>query len=177
MKTIVIVEGKSDTRRLKEIYPNIITFQTSGRGLDSEKINSLKKLEASGVELICFTDPDYAGEKIRERLTDELSSLKHAYAARSESYGKRGKIGIESASESEIRKALENTFSISNEVAKYNLAMLQRWGIIGDKARRELFCDKLGIANGNNKKVLKQLNNFNINEDVIKRALGELDES
>ncbi len=69
MKTIVIVEGKSDTRRLKEIFPDIITFQTSGMGLDDQKIAELKRLEADGVELICFTDPDYPGEKIRQTLS------------------------------------------------------------------------------------------------------------
>jgi 5S rRNA maturation endonuclease (ribonuclease M5) len=41
MKTIIIVEGKSDTNRLKSFYKDIQTFETSGLGLDPKKIDYL----------------------------------------------------------------------------------------------------------------------------------------
>lgn len=177
MKTIIIVEGKSDTRRLKEIYPDIVTFETSGMGLDEMKINELKKLEENGVELICMTDPDYPGERIREVLTANLKTLKHAYVARSESKATNGKIGIESCTEVEIRKALDNCFTQVNGENIYDLSFMMITGLAGDSKRREKFCDLVGIANGNNKKVIKQLNSFGIEPKLVSKILGELDES
>lgn len=177
MKTIIIVEGKSDTRRLKEIYPDIVTFQTSGMGLDDQKIDELKRLEAAGTELICMTDPDYPGERIRERLSAELPTLKHAYVARSKSRATNGKIGIESAERSEIIKALEHLFTADQSTDIYDQGFMVEFGLSGNKQKRELFCDRIGIAFGNNKKVIKQLNSFGIDPKLVMKVLGEIDES
>ncbi|WOO87504.1 ribonuclease M5 [Mollicutes bacterium LVI A0039] len=177
MKTIIIVEGKSDTRRLKEIYPDIITFQTSGMGLDEEKITELKRLEASGINLICMTDPDYPGERIREILTRELPSLKHAYVSRAKSRADNGKIGIESAETNEIIKALDSVFSNDRKLDVYDQSFMIEFGLSGNKNKRELFCDKVGIAFGNNKKVIKQLNSFGIDPKIVMKVLGEINES
>lgn len=175
MKRIIIVEGKSDTRRLKEIYPHVVTFETSGLGIDEQKINQLQKLEKSGVELICFTDPDYPGERIRSILSDNLLSLKHAYVPRTVSIAKNGKIGVESASDAGIINALDNIMEPVNNLQKFTLEDLMLMNIVGNKQRREQFCDLLGIANGNNKKVLRQLNGFNITYDDVRSILKELD--
>lgn len=177
MKTIIIVEGKSDTRRLKEIYPDIITFQTSGMGLDDEKITELKRLEQSGVNLICMTDPDYPGERIRRILSEQLPSLKHAYVSRAKSKAKNGKIGIESAERDEIIKALDSVLSKDKQLDIYDQTFMIEFGLAGNKAKREQFCDCLGIAFGNNKKVIKQLNSFGIDPKLVMKVLGELDES
>ncbi len=177
MKTIVIVEGKSDTRRLKEIFPDIVTFQTSGMGLDDDKINELKRLETSGVELVCFTDPDYPGEKIREELTKHLPTLKHAYVSREKSRAKNGKIGIESAEREEIIKALNSVLSKTETANLYDQSFMIEFGLAGNKHKREQFCDQVGIAFGNNKKVIKQLNSFGIDPKLVMKILGDLDES
>ncbi len=177
MKTIIIVEGKSDTRRLKEIYPDVITFQTSGMGLDDDKIAELKRLEASGAELICMTDPDYPGERIRQILSDELPTLKHAYVSRAKSRAANGKIGIESAEQSEIEKALDSVLSKSTPLAIYDQTFMVEFGLAGSKQKRELFCDRIGIAFGNNKKVIKQLNSFGIDPKLVLKVIGEIDES
>lgn len=176
MKKVIIVEGKSDTRRLKEIYPEVITFETSGLGLDNDKIDQLKKLESAGVELICFTDPDYPGERIRQQLTNELSSLKHAFVPRDISIAKNGKIGIESATEEGIINALDKLLVHTKSDVVYTLEDLMQMGIVGNRNRREKFCDILGIANGNNKKVLKQMNTFGLAISEVNTALKELNE-
>ncbi len=177
MKTIIIVEGKSDTRRLKEIYPDVVTFQTSGMGLDDEKILELKRLEESGVNLICMTDPDYPGERIRSILAEQLPTLKHAYVSRAKSRAKNGKIGIESAERDEIVKALDSVLSKETQLDIYDPTFMIEFGLSGDKVKREQFCDRLGIAFGNNKKVIKQLNSFGIDPKLVMKVLGELDES
>lgn len=176
MKTIIIVEGKSDTRRLKEIYPDVVTFETNGLGLDEQKINKLKLLASEGVELICMTDPDFPGEKIRATLSEEIPSVKHAYVKRAKAKAKNGKIGIESTTDEEIKRSLTNLFKCEQPLDIYDLSFMMEMGLAGDKTRRDQFCNKLGIATGNNKKVIKQLNSFAIPPKDVIKVIGELDE-
>lgn len=146
-------------------------------GLDEQKISELKRLEASGVELICMTDPDYPGERIRSQLTNELPTLKHAYVSRAKSRAKNGKIGIESAEREEIIRALDSVLSKTEQLDIYDPTFMIEFGLAGNKALREQFCDQLGIAFGNNKKVIKQLNSFGIDPKLVMKVLGELNES
>ena len=55
--------------------------------------------------VIIFTDPDFAGEKIRKKIAAEVPGCKHAFLPREEAK-KDGDIGIENASpESIIRSS------------------------------------------------------------------------
>ena len=175
MKTIIIVEGKSDTRRLKEVYSDIITFETSGLGLDEKKIKKLQEFSLD-TKLIVFTDPDGPGEKIRARLTKEIDNLFHAYLPNEKALSKnQKKIGVEHASSEDIREALENLYSQSKQKMTYIVGDLIDWNIYSSKNRRIMFCDKLHIAYGNNRKVVDQLNIFGIKYEQIKEVLEEID--
>ncbi len=174
MKTLIIVEGKSDTNRLKKVLGNVQTFETSGLGLDEEKISYLKKIN-DDYKLIVFTDPDGPGEVIRKRLSEELHDLYHAYLPNNKALSKKQtSIGVEHAKGEDIKKALENLYQESNASESYEISDLVNWGIYSSKLKRTYLCDKLHIAYGNNQKVLKQLNNFNIKREMIEKILEEL---
>lgn len=175
MGTIIVVEGKSDTRRLKEVIPNVETFETSGLGLDEKKIEQLNVLSQHH-KLIVFTDPDGPGEIIRARLIENIDNLYHAYLPNEKALSKRlDKIGIEHASTIDIKNALNNLYVISDNSSTYTMEDLVDLGIYNSKQRRISFCNLLNIAYGNNKKVLKQLNSFNISEEAITKALEKLE--
>lgn len=174
MKTIIVVEGKSDTNRLKSIYKNIVTFETNGLGLDDLKINELKKLSYDN-KIIVFTDPDGPGEIIRGRLKSSINGLYHAYLPNEKAISKnKQKIGIEHASKIDIENALSNLYKFEKIEVKFNIEDLIIWNIYNNKKKRIVFCDKLNIAFGNNKKVIEQLNYFNIDELKIKNVVEEL---
>ena len=169
MKKIIVVEGKSDTRRLKEFYPNIITFETSGLGFDENKIAKLKQLSKDN-EIIVFTDPDRPGEKIRQIVKQNIPNAKHAYLPNIKAVSKnKKKVGIEHASKKDIDNALENLYQHQEIKEEYTLEDLIHFGIYNNKNKRVEFCDDLNIAFGNNKKVIKQLNYFAIPREKIKR--------
>ena len=70
---VLIVEGKADVSYLSS-FVNTLFFTTNGYDLDDEKIRFLK--EASKVnKLIIYTDPDEAGEMIRERIKNQISNV------------------------------------------------------------------------------------------------------
>jgi ribonuclease M5 len=174
MKTIIIVEGKSDTNRLKSFYKDIQTFETSGLGLDQKKIDYLKSIE-NDTKLIIFTDPDGPGEIIRARLADELKNVYHAYLPNDKALSKNmKKVGIEHANFQDIKIALDNLYvEKTNYENRYSIEDLIDLGIYNDKELRKEFCDFLHIAYGNNKKVLKQLNSFMIEPQQIKKFLED----
>ena len=172
MKTIIVVEGKSDTNRLKLIFPDIITFETSGLGLDDTKIKQLKELSKNH-KLIVFTDPDGPGEIIRQRIIDNIEGVFHAYLPNEKALSKRlDQIGVEHAAFDDIKKSLKNLYEISSEKGNYEIGDLIDLGIYNDKKKRKQFCDILNIAYGNNQKILKQMNNFNIAPQIIIDAIN-----
>jgi ribonuclease M5 len=176
MNKIIIVEGKSDTRRLKEIFKNIQTFETSGLGYDKSLEEKLVKLSKNN-EFIIFTDPDGPGEIIRERITRKFPQSYHAYLPNDKALSKKQKVGIEHGSDLEIKKALNNLYQVNENISAYILEDMIDIGIYNSREKRKLFCDNLCIAYGNNKKVLKQLNDFSITPEEIAKAIRSIDES
>lgn len=174
MNTLIIVEGKSDTNRLKKTLGTVQTFETSGLGLDEKKINYLKKIQHQ-YKLIVFTDPDGPGEIIRQKLSEELDNLYHAYLPNNKAISnKKCKIGVEHANAHDIKEALENMYQIAEEFEDlYSISDLIDWGVYSSKTNRIILCDKLHIAYGNNQKVLKQLNDFNIAPTKIREIIRE----
>ena len=77
----------------------------------------------------------------------------------------------------DIKDALENLYEPTESQGNYKMEDLINIGIYQNKERRKKLCDHLKIAFGNNKKVLLQLNYFNIDKEKIKKFLEENDES
>ena len=176
-KEVIIVEGRDDTRRLKEIFPEIETFETGGSALDSMKLEQIKHLQKiRGV--IVFTDPDYPGQKIRNAVARQIPDCKHAYLHQQDARPKSGEgLGVEHASESAIRKALESAMTpIENKEEHITQPFLIGLDLIGhrkSKQKREILANKLGIGYVNGKQLRNRLNMFGISEAQVLQAIKE----
>ena len=95
IKEIIVVEGRDDVTAVKRaLDAELIT--TGGFGFPKgvmERIKAAQKRRG----VIIFTDPDFAGEKIRKKIAAEVPGCKHAFLPREEAK-KDGDIGIENAS-------------------------------------------------------------------------------
>lgn len=172
---IVIVEGKSDTNRLKLLDPSIITFETSGLGLDEDKIQELKRLN-NDYELIVFTDPDGPGERIRKKINDAIPGVSNAFLPSKKALSKDNlKVGVEHANINDIKEALANVYTYSSNNQHYEISDLINWNIYANKQKRMQFCELINISFGNNQKIIKQLNGFNIDISTIEKALKEME--
>ena len=176
-KHIIVVEGQSDTNRLRDINPDVITFETSGLGFDEDKQKRLLQL-SKDYEIIVFTDPDGPGERIRTKIKELIPSAKHVFLNSNKALSKdKTKVGVEHASNEDIIEAFNQIYDFNqNSEAKYSINNLIDWGIYNSKDKRKQFCDLLNISFGNNQKVIKQLNTFNINEEKILNVLKEIKE-
>ena len=112
IKEIIVVEGRDDVTAVKRaVDAELIT--TGGFGFPKGVMERIKEAQKRrGV--IIFTDPDFAGEKIRKTITAEVPGCKHAFLPREEAK-KDGDIGIENATPESIRAALERVRTESTE--------------------------------------------------------------
>lgn len=170
---VVVVEGKNDERRLKEIYKEIETISVNGSEINKDSIKLIKEISKTR-SIILFFDPDYPGQRIRSAIQDLVPEAKHAFVSRRDSKSKNGKkLGVEHASEEVIRKALDNALTPSIKKSNITMCDLFSLGIVGNKAKRIYLEDKLNLGYANSKTFLKRLNMIGINKEDLEVILSE----
>lgn len=174
-KEVIVVEGRDDTRRLKEIFPEVETLETNGSAISKEVLTQIARLQAER-GIIVFTDPDYPGEKIRKTITEAVPACKHAYIEKKDAVAKNKKgLGVEHATTETIKQALANVMTpTENEVEPIELNLLMGYGLIGhaqSASLRKQLAAKLGIGYVNGKQLQKRLHMFGITEAQVKEAL------
>jgi ribonuclease M5 len=73
IEEVIVVEGKNDTRRIQEVV-DAGTIETMGSAVHEDILGQIEHAEeVRGV--IVFTDPDFAGEKIRKIIIEAVPSV------------------------------------------------------------------------------------------------------
>ncbi|ATZ21212.1 ribonuclease M5 [Mesoplasma tabanidae] len=171
---IIIVEGKSDSQKLKQIYgQNLITIETNGLGFDDKKLNLIKELSKKN-KIIIFTDPDGPGKKIRETLIEFLDvDVFNAFILKQDINKESKKIGIAEANEEAIKKALNNliTYNKNNNSISWNNYVQNDFYV---KENRNKITKHFGLNNEmSSKSLFKWLNWMNLNVEEIENIVGE----
>ena len=177
-KEVIVVEGRDDTRRLKEVYLDIETLETNGSALNEETLKRIKTLQASR-GIIVFTDPDFPGNKIRQAIMQVVPDCKHAYLQKIDAIAKNGSgVGVEHASDEALKEALANLVTPKEElIEEIETQFLFDFGLIGhpNSAKvREKLSQVLGIGYVNGKQLQKRLMMFGITKQQVVDALAEL---
>lgn len=171
LRETVVVEGRDDVSAvLKAVEADIIC--THGYGINAKTLEQIEyAYNKKGI--IIFTDPDFAGKNIRERLKKLFPKAKEAFLTKGDAF-KEGDIGVENASPEAIKMALEAARAEKAEgkspILPEDLAML---GLTGgrDSARlREAVGKILAIGSGNASAFLKRLNSFGITREELLKA-------
>ena len=161
---IVVVEGKTDSQLLKELY-DVDTIETHGLGLDDKTLELIK--EASKTRgVIVLTDPDYPGLRIRNQVEKYVQNCKHAFVDRKDAIGKK-KLGIAEANKEAVKKAIENVVTFSNQEESISWKEFLELDIIGDKKKRLKIYDLFHLGYGNAKTLFKRLNMVGISREMI----------
>ena len=77
IKETIVVEGKDDISNIKSAVDCEI-IATNGLAFGKDLIEKLKEIDKR-CGIIIFTDPDFAGKKIRAKISKEIPNAKHAY--------------------------------------------------------------------------------------------------
>ncbi len=165
IKEVIVVEGKNDTHRLREIFGDgVDTIETLGYALTDETVELIREAsKRRGV--IVLTDPDGAGKRIRARVAQLVPDVRHAYITFEDGVcEKKNKVGIEHAPLLRIKDALQNVSSgeVTSSDVTYN--DLLRLGLVGFNSweKRLFVAKKLKIGSPNGKQLLKRIKMFNI---------------
>jgi ribonuclease M5 len=129
VKEVIVVEGRSDERAVKRAVDAQVII-TSGYGIRESTFLAIEEA-AKRCGVIIFTDPDFMGERIRERLKLRVPAAKHAYLSRADATSE-GDIGIENAKPEAILAALEKVRTwVETPVDTFTKSDLIRNGLEG----------------------------------------------
>jgi len=180
IQEIIVVEGKDDTKRLKEIV-DADTIETIGSAINKEILEQIKYAnKVRGV--IVFIDPDFAGEKIRQQIMAAIPSVKHAFLAKDEakpaSRSKGRSLGVEHASDEAILEALSKVLTPATEdyISEIDRTLLNDLNLLGgegSRARRARIGELLRIGYTNGKQLLKRLQMFQITKEQLLKAVND----
>lgn len=172
LKEVLIVEGKSDVAAVnRAVKADCITtggFHFSRRTLSD--IAAAYKRRG----IIILTDPDSAGDNIRNFLTRKFPAAKHAYIPRDEATA-NDDVGVEQASPESIRRALSKVRTMQiNPREEFTAAEMVAFKLAGgnDSSRlRDKVGALLGIGYGNVKTFVRRLNNYGVTRVEFMEAL------
>mgnify|MGYP002580557078 FL=1 len=182
IEEVIVVEGRDDTAAVKRAIDGL-TIETHGFGIRRETWALIEKAyREKGI--IIFTDPDYAGEEIRRRLTKQFPDAKQAFLSR-EYAQKKDDIGIENAESEAILEAIEKAHATfrkegAGEADLYTAEDLFAAGLSGgadSKQRREKLGQVLGIGYANARGLRGKLNQFGIRKEEFYEAIRTIDHS
>lgn len=171
IKEVIVVEGKEDTRRLREVYEGIYTIETGGSALNEQTIELIKHAQQTrGV--IILTDPDYPGMQIRSIINERVPGCQNAYVNREEAKDhKTGKVGVEHCSKETIQKALANITRINSKPTSVQYYDLMALGYVGkpySQALRQVVSEALRLGHNNAKQFYRKVLMFNISYETLK---------
>lgn len=169
IKEMIVVEGKNDTIAIQRAV-NADTIETNGIAIGEQVMKQIElALKKRGV--IIFTDPDVAGEKIRQTISERFPDCKHAFLPKMAAKAKNdADLGIEHAAPEHIQRALQMARMENEEEAHEEITfqdLLQAGLIAGENAkkRREKLSERLNIGYVNGKQLHKRLLKFRITKE------------
>jgi ribonuclease M5 len=176
IKEVIVVEGKNDTLAVRRAV-EADTIETRGSAIGEQVLREVKRAQTKrGV--IIFTDPDFAGERIRRIISENVPGVKHAFLPQHQAKGKH-KIGIEHAKPEAIVKALHSAraeWGQSLHIPPFTWEEYRELGFAGgngSRALREQVAERLGIGYANAKQFYRRLQVLYITREEILQAVDQ----
>lgn len=177
---LVVVEGKSDTRKLQQYY-DVKTFETSGMGLTDEMLAQLVVL-AEKTQIIVLTDPDMPGEYIRNKIIAVIPTAQHIILKKKDTRSANGKrLGIEYANKEALDEAFQHIHlsqkGVETDITAEDMIDFGFIGLPDSRRRRDDIADQLHLGRVNGKQFLKRLQLFQITKSDIIAVLEKKKET
>jgi ribonuclease M5 len=174
IREIIVVEGLHDKHAIERAVQAEVLI-SNGSAVSEEFLRAVERAQKTrGV--IIFTDPDYAGERIRRIVSRRVPGCKHAFLPREQAF-KNGDLGVENASPEAIRQALESVRSEWDGIREeFSWNEMLAYGINGrpySGQLRQQVGERLGIGYANAKSFWKKLNMLGIGREEFEQALAD----
>lgn len=174
---VIVVEGIHDQERIVRLFPGILVITTNGSEINNDTITTLVTLSKNH-DIILLLDPDYPGERIRNRIMEYIPNCKHAFIKKELAIStNKKKVGVEHASDEVIVNSLNNLISKNNLKDMVTYSNLISIGLAGDNESsllRKKISNKLNIGNPNAKAFLKRINMIGLSNDDLFKLISEV---
>lgn len=178
IRELIVVEGKNDAHLVRRALGEVDIIWTEGFGLTEEKFRYIEEM-AKHQGVIIFTDPDTAGEQIRERIRRRVPEAKHVFLSKQAALRNKD-IGVENAGLTEIRRVFAHIQADRPSVITEDVITLQdlvEVGLVGQPGaaeKRSALGRNLGIGDANAKQFLHRLNRFGIKREKLWNSFKEV---
>lgn len=174
---VLVVEGKMDKQLLEQyIDGDIIT--TNGSAVSDELIAMLKELSKTR-KIIVFTDPDFPGKQIRNKIDSEVDCI-HCFIEKSKAI-KGKKVGVAETNIDDLLEVLKEKVSSceynKGDIDIYTLNELGLNGSSDSSKLRDLLSKELHIDHCNAKMMVKRLNMLGITKERLREIMEGLYEN
>lgn len=173
---VLVVEGKNDKARILAIFPNLNVVTTNGSEISDETLDMLEELSKNH-RIVLFLDPDYPGERIRNKILNRIPNCDNIFIEKKKAIDERKhKVGVEHASFTDIKNALENKISYSNKQNNLTTKDMFMLGLNGSKdsvLKRAYLSERLHIGSPNAKTLLNRLNFLGLDYEKVSAILNE----
>ena len=173
-KPVFVVEGKTDVNKLTNIIDADFVI-TNGMAIPDDTISYLKELVKTR-KVFVLTDPDFPGLQIRNKISQEVEGVYHAYIDRKKaSNGK--KLGVAECELEELKQAISNYVCYDQEVINENQITMKdmiELGLTGcetSSALREKVSKKYHTGYCNAKTLMKHLNMLGVTLKDLKETI------
>lgn len=169
---VLICEGVHDVIKIQSVFPNLECIITNGSEISIETIEMIKEYSKK-YEIILFFDPDYPGERIRNKILEVVPNAKNAYIEKELCISQNHKkVGVEHAKKEDIKRIL--TPLLNSNLKKPSILTINdliELKIEGSKATREFVARYYNIGVPNNKTLLKRLMSLGVTKEELKEII------
>ena len=173
---VLVVEGKNDKACILAIFPSLNVITTNGSEISEDTLDMIEELSHTH-KIILFLDPDYPGERIRSKILERVPTCDNVFIKKSKAIDhKKHKVGVEHASDEDIKEALENRISYSSKketISNKDLFMLGLVGANNSALKRLYISERLHIGQPNGKTFLNRLNMLEMTYEKVRLILDE----
>lgn len=172
VKELIVVEGKHDVEKLRQVV-DCDVICTNGLSISQQQLDIIKQASVKqGV--IVMTDPDNAGNRIRDIINNYVANTKQVFIEKKKAIGKRN-VGIEYVSNDDLLQALSNVVEFKNQPNTISWQEFIQLDLVGNSKKRYYVCQRIRIGLCNNKKMFKYLNMLGYNYQQVKEICDEYD--
>ncbi|AUM63053.1 ribonuclease M5 [Spiroplasma monobiae] len=174
IKQVVIVEGVTDTAKLKKIFgnDNVDTIETNGLALSKNTLNFI--LDVNNTRgVIIFTDPDGPGLRIRDAINTYLDFKCFNAFINKKSIINSKKIGIAEAKEEDIKEALSNLITFDTNAESISWEEFLQNDFFKPESRKKIAQKYNWSEKINSKRLFKWLNLINLTVEDIRKIVEE----
>ena len=153
-KELIVVEGKHDVEKLRQVV-DCDVICTNGLSISQQQLDIIKQASVKqGV--IVMTDPDNAGNRIRDIINNYVANTKQVFIEKKKAIGKRN-VGIEYVSNDDLLEALSNVVEFKNQQNTISWQEFIQLDLVGNSKKRYYVCQRIRIGLCNNKKMSAQV--------------------